>query len=183
MFIDSLRFMSGSLSNLVDNLSEGLRCDKCIDCKSYLDYMITKDDELIFRCFECKKNYKKNFNKELIKRFASIYKFCDRDIYKFILLLRKGIYPYECMDSWKRFDETLLPNNEDFYSSLNMADITDVDYRYAKRVFKNLADIFENFRNNCIEIYELDPADFFISTRISMAILYKENRNRIRIIN
>ena len=72
--------MSSSLSSLVDNLSEGRHSDKCTDCKSCLDYMITKDDELIFRCFECKKNYKKDFNKELIKRFANIYEFCNEDI-------------------------------------------------------------------------------------------------------
>ena len=59
--------MSSSLLSLVDNLSEGLHSDKCTDCKSFLDYMITKDNQLIFRCFECKKNYKKDFNKELIK--------------------------------------------------------------------------------------------------------------------
>ena len=53
------------------------------------------------------KNDKKDFNKDLIKRLASMYKFCNKDI-KFILLLRKGIYPYENMDSWKRFDETSL---------------------------------------------------------------------------
>ena len=41
------------------------------------------------------------------------------------------------MDSWKRFDETLLPNKKDFYSSINMEGITSVDYRHAKRVFKN----------------------------------------------
>ena len=71
-------------------------------------------------------------------------------------------------------------NKEAFYSSLNMENITDVDYRHVKRVFKNLnnknlgnyhdlyvqgdtlllADAFENFRNKCIEIYELDPAHF-----------------------
>ena len=61
--------MSSSLSNLVDNLSEKLHCDKCTDCKSCLDYMSVKNDQLIFRCFVCKKNYKKNFNKELIKRY------------------------------------------------------------------------------------------------------------------
>ena len=59
---DSFRFVSSSLSNLVDNLSEGLNCDKCTDCNSCLDYMITKDDQLNFRCFECKKNCKKDFN-------------------------------------------------------------------------------------------------------------------------
>ena len=103
-FIDSFRFMSSSLSSLVDNLSEGLHSDKSTDCKSCLDYMITKDDQLIFKCFECKKNYKKDFNKELIKRFANIYEFCNEDINKFILLLRKGVYPYEYMDSWEGFD-------------------------------------------------------------------------------
>ena len=76
-FINSFRFMSSSLSSLVDNLSEGLHSDKFTDCKSCLDYMITKDDQLIFRCFECKKNSKKDFNKELIKRFANIYEFCN----------------------------------------------------------------------------------------------------------
>ena len=164
--------MSSSLPNLVNNLFEGLHSDKCTNGKSCLDYMITKDDQLIFRCFECKKN----FNNELIKRFANIYEFCNEGINKFILLLRKGIYPYEYMDGWERFDETSLADKEAFYSSLNMEDITDADHRHAKRVFKSLsnknlgdyrdfyvqndtlllADVFENFRNKCIEIYELD---------------------------
>ena len=42
------------------------------------------------------------------------------------------------MDSWERFDETFLPDIEAFYSSINMEDITDADYRHAKKVFKNL---------------------------------------------
>ena len=104
-FIDSYRFMSCSYSSLLTNLSEGLHNDRCTDCKSYLDYMASKDENLIFGCFECKKNYEKDFNKELIKRFANLYEFCNRDINKFILLLRKGVYPYEYMDSWERFDE------------------------------------------------------------------------------
>ena len=95
--------------------------------------MTTKDEQLIFRCFECKKNYKKDFNKELINRFSSTYKFCNGYTNKFILLLRKGVYPYEYTDSWERFNETSLPNKEAFYSALNMEDITDVDYRHAKK--------------------------------------------------
>ena len=83
-FIDSYRFMSTSLSNLVNNLSEGVHNDKCTDCKSYLDYMTAKDEQLISRCFGSKKNYEKEFNKELIKRFANIYEFCNGNINKFI---------------------------------------------------------------------------------------------------
>ena len=67
--------MSTSLSKLVDNLSEGLHNDRCVDCKSCLYYMKTKDEKLIFRCFSCKKNYEKDFNKELFERFANIYEF------------------------------------------------------------------------------------------------------------
>ena len=57
--------------------------------------MSMSGNRLIFRCFECKNNYKKEFNKELIKRFANIYEFCNGDINNFILLLRKGVYPYD----------------------------------------------------------------------------------------
>ena len=179
-FIDSCRFMSTSLSNLVSNLSEGPYNDRCIDCKSCLVYMATKDEQLIFRCCRCKNNYEKDFNKELIQRFANIYEFCNGDLNKFILLLRKGVYPYEYTDSWKRFNETSLPDKEAFHSNLNMEDITDVDYKHVKIVFKNLinknlgdypdlhvqsdtlllADVFQNFRNMCIKVYELDPAHF-----------------------
>ena len=97
-FIDSFRFMSSSLSSLAHNLYQGLYSDKCADCRSCLDYMITKAVQLIFRCFECEKNYTKDFNNVLIKRFANIYEFCNEDINKFLLLLRKGVYLYEYMD-------------------------------------------------------------------------------------
>ena len=52
-------------------------------------------------------------------------------------MLRKGVYPYEYMYNWKRFDETLLPDKEDFYSNPNMENITDADYKHAKRVWKD----------------------------------------------
>ena len=172
--------MSTSLLNLVNNLSEGVHNDKCTDCKFYLDYMSIKNKKIIFRCFGCKKNYDKGFNKKLIKRFANTYKFCNGDINNFILLLRKVIYPYEYMDSWEKFDETSLRDKEAFYSNLNMEDITDVDYKHAERVFKNLDNknlgeyhdlyvqsdillltaVFEKFRKTCLKLYELDSAQF-----------------------
>ena len=140
----------------------------------------TKNEKLIFKCFNCKQYYKKKFNKELIERFASTYEFCHKDLNKFILLLRKGVYPYEYMDNWERFEETTLPNKESFYSNLNMENIDDIDYRHGNNVFKRfelknlgeyhdlyvqsdtllLADVFENFTNTCLKVYELDPAHF-----------------------
>ena len=62
-FIDSCRFMSTSLSNLASNLSEGLHNDRCIDCKSCLDCMTTKDEQLIFRCLGIKRIMKKTLIK------------------------------------------------------------------------------------------------------------------------
>ena len=169
--------MSTSLSKLVDNLSEGIHNNKYLDCERCLDYIRTKNEKLILKCFNCKQYYEKYFNKELIKRFANTYEFCNKNLNKFVLLLRKGVYPYEYMDIWERFNETSLPSKEAFYSNLNMENIDDIDYRHGNNVFKIfklqnlgeyhdlyiqsdtllLADVFENFRKTCLKVYELIP--------------------------
>ena len=105
-FINSYRFMSMPLSKLIDNLFEGIHNNTCINCKSCLDYIKTKNEKLILKCVNCKQYHEKDFNKELIKRFASMYEFCNKNLNKFILLLRKGVYSYKYMDNWERFDET-----------------------------------------------------------------------------
>ena len=106
---------------------------------------ITKNKKLLLKCFNCNIYYKKKFNNDLIKKFKNAYSFCNNDttgsssserINKFVLLLRKGVYPYEYMDTWERFSEISLPSKEDFYSNLNMEDISDIDYRHANNVFK-----------------------------------------------
>ena len=116
----------------------------------------------------------------LIEKLLNAYQLCNKDLNKFALLLRKGVYPYEYMDSWKRFKEQSLPDKESFYGELNNEHITDEDYANAQKVWdkfkiKNLgqyhdlyvqsdtvllADVFENVRDKCVEIYELDPAHF-----------------------
>ena len=107
--------------------------------------MSVEDNKLIFQCLECKKNYNKDCYKELIKRFANTYEFCNGNINKFVSLLRKGVYPYEYMDSCERFAETSLPEKKYFYSELYLEDTTDKDYPHAQNVFeeftlKNLSD-------------------------------------------
>ena len=64
-----------------------------------------------------------------MQKFPNTYRFCNRDINKFTLLLRKGVYPSEYMDSWERFNETTLPNKKAFYSKLYLEDIYDEDYQ------------------------------------------------------
>ena len=134
-FIDSFKFMSTTLATLVDNLPE-----------------------------EAFNNLKRYFKGE-----------------EFELVKRKGVYPYEYMDTEVKFNETKLPPKKAFYSGLSGKGITDEDYKHALNVwdvfkmktFKDyhefynetdvllLADVFENFRNNSLKHYELDPAHYF----------------------
>ena len=143
-FIDSCKFMQDSLSNHVDNVSG-------------INNKVSESD-------------KKISQETLIKNFFNTYQLCNKDLNKFALLLRKGVYPYEYMDSWKRFKEESLPDKESFYSELNKEGITDEDYAHAQKVWdalnvKNLgeyhdlyvqsdtallADVFENFRDKCL---------------------------------
>ena len=176
--------MNRSLSDLVDNLSEinNQQCIKCkeiknqsIDCK----LIVYVNNRLIYKCVECKnKSYKPIA--PLIERFPSTYQFCGGDNNEFVLLLRKGVYPYDCIDDWDRFKETQLPLMEDFHNTLNQTDITKEDYENEQKVWntfniKNLgeyhdlcvqsdtlllADILENFRETCQKIYNLDPTHF-----------------------
>ena len=71
----------------------------------------------------------------MIENFPSIYQFCNDDLNKFVLLLRKGVYPFEDMDSWEKFDETALPPEKAFYSNSNLEDISDEDYANAQKVW------------------------------------------------
>ena len=138
----------------------------------------------------------------LIEKFTNTYQSCNKDLNKFELLLRKGVYPYEYMDSWKRFKEESLLDKESFYSELNKEGITDEDYAHAQKVWdalniKNLgeyhdlyvqsdtallADVFENFRDKCIEIYELDPAHFLSAPGLAWQACLKKTKVELELL-
>ena len=100
---------------------------------------------------------------------------------KFNLMKKKGVYPYDYMDSFKKFNKEQLPSKEQFYSILNNETISEDDYKHAQTVWKNfdlenmgeyhdlylksdvllLADVFENFRKTCMQYYKLDPCQYF----------------------
>ena len=176
--------MQSKLSDLADNLSEINNKDskKCMERKkirSECEFIGLKDNRLNYKCKECNETSAKSVN-DLIEKFPRTYKFCNGNLNKFVLLLRKGVYPYEYMNSSERFIETSLPPKKSFYRELNLEDISDEDYFHAQKVWDTfeirtlgeyhdlyvqkdtslLADVFEKFRNTCIEIYGLDPSDF-----------------------
>ena len=181
-FIDSFRFMPTFLSTLMDNLSNRIHDKhKCDSCGYDIEYIRRKKSgKLLFKCFNCKRKSFEEYDEDLIKKFKNTYRFSNGDIDKFVLLLRKGVYPHEYMDDWDRFNEEKLRNKSDFYSGLNMEEISGIDYRDAEKVFnkfniKNLgeyndlyvqsdtlllADVFKIFRNMCIKVYGLHPVYF-----------------------
>ena len=157
-FLDSFKFMTSSLENLVRNLAKS-------DLKKL---------------------------KETEKSFVDGVK----------LLSRKGIYPYDYMSKIEKFSETQLPPKEDFYSKLNDCGVSDDDYNYVKKVWKEfgnktlgeyhdlylqsnvllLADVFEEFRNVCMENYSLDPAWYFTSPGLSWDALLKHSGVRLELL-
>ena len=195
--------MARSLSNIV-NLAEGTHkikyeykyddkiCEICEikykDWDYFLQYTNFKGDLIDYKCLCCKKNLK--------KRFFNRYKF---SINKFILMLWIGVQPYEYMDDWEKFNEISLPEKEDLYIHLNMEDISYADYTHAIRVCKNfqikkyhdlhiqsnkflLADVFENFQNMYLEIFELDPAGFLTAPGLAWQAALKKTKVKLDLL-
>ena len=114
---------------------------------------------------------------------------CD----KLSLMPQKGVYPYDYMDCFEKFNQTELPTKEQFYSILNSQHITNVEYDHAKKVWKTfilknmgeyhdlylksdvllLLDVFESFRKTCLQHYTLYPCHFFASPGLSWDAMLK----------
>ena len=115
------------------------------------------------------------------KRGEKLFGFENYSELQYKLLTRKGVYPYEYMSSWDRFEDTKLPHIESFYSSLNMSKISKSNYKHAQQVWEEfgvqnigdyhdlylrtdvvlLVNVFEAFRDTCLKHYSLDPVHFY----------------------
>ena len=118
------------------------------------------------------------------------------------LLIRKGIYPYEYMDSWDRLKETSLPSIDRFYSNLNMSGVSDKDYEHACSIWREfgirnmgeyhdlylrtdvilLANVFESFRRVCLENYGLDPSHFYTAPGLAWKACLKKTGIRLELL-
>ena len=195
-FIDSFRFMASSLDKLASNLcsTSGIQCDKCKCIMELIN--ISGDYTASFGCGRCKiKKTKDLYEGVLKKNFNHTSRFlgCDE---KLCLIIRKGVYPYEYMDAWERFEDRCLTPKDAFYRRLSMKGISDHDYEHAQQVWNIiekktlgyyhdaylktdvllLADVFETFRNTCSKKLEVGSSTFLHRTWISMAGLIKDSR-------
>lgn len=119
------------------------------------------------------------------------------------LMYCKGVFPYDYVDSWSKYDDEMLPTQEQSYSKLTESHISDSDYNYAKLVweaFNNiqdlgpysdlylkiyvmlLADVFDNFRDTCHQIYKLDPAHYFTAPGLSWDAMLKFTKVKIQLL-
>ncbi|XP_043482540.1 uncharacterized protein LOC122511404 [Leptopilina heterotoma] len=121
---------------------------------------------------------------------------------KIQLLTRKGVFPYEYIDSREKLDETELPPKDKFYSTLNDSNVSDEDYAHAQKVWSEfncqnlgdyvylymqtdillLADIFENFRNQCLISYGLDPAHYYTTPGLTWDAMLKYTEVRLELL-
>ena len=195
-FLDSFQFMSSGLEKLVTNITKCGKCNTCKPDKCMKLNINNKNKTLQHKtslpCNECKncKNIDEaciNPNYDKLKYTSKMFK--DK---KLDLMARKGVYPYDYMDSFEKFNSP-LPKKEEFFSILNNEHISNEDYEHAKNVWntfnlKNmgeyhdlylksdillLVDVFENFRKTCLEYYKLDPCHYFTSPGLSWDAMLK----------
>ena len=122
---------------------------------------------------------------------------------KLELLTRKGIYPYEYMNSPEKLKETQLPSKEAFYSRLNDEGISDENYAHAQEVWETfemknledyhklynkvdvllLSDVFENFREICITNYNLDPAHYYTAPGLAWDAALKVTKVELELLS
>ena len=134
-----------------------------------------------------------SLTKNLVSGSKTLFGFEDYSDLQYDLLTRKGAYPYEYINSWDRFEETQLPPIEAFYSKLNMSSISKEDYQCTQKVWDEfgirnlgdyhglylqmdvilLANVFEAFRDTCLEHYKLDPAHFYTSPGLAWKVCLK----------
>ena len=121
---------------------------------------------------------------------------------KLKLMKKKGVYPYDYMSSFNKFNDTQLPPKASFHSQLNDEDISDKDYTHAQKVWESfgintmgechdlclksdillLADVFENFRKTCMQYYKLDPCHYFTSPGLSWDSMLKMTNIKLELM-
>ena len=140
-FIDSFRFTSSSLDKLSSNLcgTSGIQRDKCKGNMELINISSHYIASFGFERYRTKKT--KDLSEQVLKKtfkHTGTFWECNE---KFSLMIRKGVYPQEYMDTWRKFEETSLPPKDASYSRIKMKGISDQDYEHAQQVWNTMATI------------------------------------------
>ena len=187
LFIRELGAHTSDMEVIAKNKEDYISFSIKVPVDSYIDKNGEEKDKLIelrfIDSFKFMSSSLDSLTKNLVSRGKKLFGFEDYSELQYDLLTRKGVYPYEYVNSWDRFNETQLPPISAFHSNLNMSSISEEDYQHAQRVWKEfgihnlgdyhdlylrtdvvlLANMFEAFRDTCLKHYKLDPAHFYTS--------------------
>ena len=206
LFMKNLGFNEGNIDCIPNNEERYISFTKKIQVGSYtskkgktkpLHHQIRFIDSFKFMATSLDKLVN-NLPKDA---FNNIKRYYAND--KLSLLTRKGVYPYEYMNSPERLKETQLPLKEAFYSRLNDEGISNENYAHAKQVWETsemknlehynnlynrvdvllLTDVFENFREICIKNYNLDPAHYYTASGLAWDAALKVTKVKLELLS
>ena len=186
-FIGELGGYASDMEVIAKNKEDCISFPMKVPVDSYINKNGEEKDKLIeLRFIDSFKFMSSSLNSltiNLVRGGKKLFGFEDYSELQYGLLNRKGVYPYEYINSWDRFNETQLPPIDAFYRNLNMSSISEEDYQHAQKVWKEfginnlgdyhdlylrtdvvlLANVYEAFRDTCLKHYKLDPAHFYTS--------------------
>ena len=187
LFIRELGAHMSDMEVITKNKEDYISFSIKVPVEKYIDKKGEEKDKLIelrfIDSFKFMASSLDSLTKNLVSGGKELFGFEDYSDLQYDLLTRKGVYPYEHINSWDRFEETKLPPINAFYSNLNMSSISEDDYQRAQKVWEEfgirnlgdyhdlylrtdvalLANVYEAFRDTCLRHYSPDSAHFYAS--------------------
>ena len=206
LFIRELGGHASDMEVIAKNKEDYISFSIKVSVDSYIDKNGEEKDKLtelrFIDSFKFMSSSLDSLTKNLVRGRKKLFGFEDYSELQYDLLTRKGVYPYEHVNSWDRFNETQLPLKDAFYSNLNMSSINEDDYEHAQRVWEEfrihnlgnyhdlylrtdvvlLANVYEAFRDTCLKHYKLDPAHFYTSPGLAWKACLKCTGIRVELL-
>ena len=206
LFIRELGGHASDMEVIAKNKEDYISFSIKVPVDSYIDKNGEEKDKLIelrfIDSFKSMSSSLDSLTKNLVRGGKKLFGFEDYSELQYDLLTRKGVYPYEYVNSWDRFNETQLPPIDAFYSNLNMSSISEDDYQHAQQVWKEfgirglgyyhdlylrtdvvlLANVYEAFRDTCLRHYKLDPVHFYTFPGLAWKACLKHTGIRLQLL-
>ena len=206
LFIRELGAHTSDMEVIAKNKEDYISFSIKVPVDSFIDKNGEEKDKLIelrfIDSFKFMSSSLDSLTKNLVRGGKKLFGFEDYSELQYDLLTRKGVYPYEYVNSWDRFNETQLPPISAFYSNLNMSSISEEDNQHAQRVWKEFGirdlgdyhdlylrtdvvlpvNVFDAFRDTCLSHYTLDPAHFYTSPGLAWCACLKRTGIKLELL-